>query len=49
MKTVSEKTWKLRPAIAMFTPWYELPELLDDIPPPVACRIREMMSQVMKM
>jgi hypothetical protein len=48
VKTVSEKTWELRPAMAMLTPTYDFPELLDDIPPPVPCKVKETTSQEMK-
>jgi hypothetical protein len=48
MKTVRVKTWNDRPAIAMSTPTLLLPDDEDDIAPPVAWRVSEMISQGMK-
>ncbi len=48
MKTKSVKTWKQRPAIDTSTAVLLPPEDVEDRAPPMACRIRETMSQGMK-
>jgi hypothetical protein len=40
-------TWGI-PYMAISTPACELPDVLDDIPPPVPWSVRDIMSQAMK-